>query len=96
MALSQPLMRYGQRRLLSRATRAVPWLGAVVALATIGAAIRRKGVFRGTLDSALNALPVVGGVKAAAEVVRGRDFLRDRVVAPAVIASGSSNARTAR
>ena len=78
MALSQPLMRYGQRRVLSRASRAVPWLGAIVALATVGAAIRRKGLLRGTLDSALNAIPFVGGMKNAAEVVRGRDFIRDR------------------
>jgi hypothetical protein len=94
MALSQPLMRYGQRRVLSRATRAIPWLGAVVALATIGAAVRRKGLFRGALDSALNAVPVVGGVKLAAEVVRGRDFLRDRVDTP-VMAGRRSNVRTA-
>ena len=95
MALSQPLMRYGQRRVLSRATRAVPWLGAIVALATVGAAIRRKGLLRGTLDSALNAMPLVGGVKTAAEVVRGREFLRDRVVTPAVMPARRSNVRTA-
>ena len=96
MAISQPIIRYGQQRLLSRAMRAVPWLGALLALATVGAAIRRKGFVRGTLDTALNAVPVVGGVKAAAEVARGRDFLRDRAVTSSAIATGSSNARTAR
>jgi hypothetical protein len=62
------------RRLL----RAAPWVGSLVALATLGAAIRRKGALRGTADTVLDFIPFVGGVKNAAEVVRGRDFLRDR------------------
>jgi hypothetical protein len=33
-------------------------------------------------DSALNAIPFVGGLKNAVEVVRGRDFIRDREVLP--------------
>jgi hypothetical protein len=78
MAISEQAMRYGQRRLLRRFGRSIPFFGAVIVLATIGAAIRRKGVVGGTLDSALNAIPFVGGVKNAAEVVRGRDFIRDR------------------
>ena len=78
MAIQQQALKYGQRRLLRRAGRSLPWIGAAVALVTIGTAIRRKGFIGGTLDSALNAIPFVGGVKNAAEVVRGRDFIRDR------------------
>jgi hypothetical protein len=78
MAISQQAVRYGRKRLIRRATRSIPWIGAVVVLATIGSAIRRKGFVGGTLDSALNALPFLGGMKNAAEVVRGRDFIRDR------------------
>ncbi len=59
--------------------RAVPWLGGLVALATVGLAIRRKGMLGGTVDTALDFIPFVGGVKNAAEVVRGRDFIRDRL-----------------
>lgn len=80
MAISQQAMRYGQRRLMKRIGRSIPFIGTVVALATIGAAIRRKGLFGGTVDSALNAVPFLGGMKNAAEVVRGRDFIRDRAV----------------
>jgi hypothetical protein len=82
MAISQQAMRYGQRRIVRRVGRAIPFLGTLVAVATIGAAIRRKGLFAGTLDSALNAIPFVGGMKNAAEVVRGRDFIRDRQLRP--------------
>jgi hypothetical protein len=58
--------------------RAVPWLGGIVALATLGAAIRRKGAVGGSVDTALDFIPFVSGFKNAAEVVRGRDFIRDR------------------
>jgi hypothetical protein len=78
MALSQHAMRYGQRRLTRKMYRAVPWLGAIVALATLRAAIRRKGMFGGTLHTALDFTPVVGTVKNLAEMVRGRDFIGDR------------------
>jgi hypothetical protein len=58
--------------------RTVPFLGALVALVTLGAAIRRKGFFRGSVDTALDFTPVVGGIKNAAEIARGRDLIRDR------------------
>ena len=58
--------------------RALPWVGSVVALVTIGQAIRQKGVWKGSLHSALDAIPYLGGAKNLAEAVRGRDFLPDR------------------
>ena len=71
-------MQYGQRRIARKMLRAVPWLGGLVALATVGLAVRRKGMLGGTVDTALDFIPFVGGVKNAAEVVRGRDFIPDR------------------
>lgn len=76
--MTQQLVQYGQRRLARRMLRAAPWVGGIVALATLGAAIRRKGPVRGTVDTALDFIPFVGGFKNAAEVMRGRDFIRDR------------------
>jgi hypothetical protein len=80
MAVPGPVIAYGQRRLIGRVGRSIPWLGAAVALLAVAAAIRRKGVVGGTLDTALNAIPFVGAMKNTAEVVRGRDFIRDRRV----------------
>jgi hypothetical protein len=57
-------------------------VGAVIAVATVAGAIRRKGFFRGSLDTMLDAIPFVGGAKNVAEVYRGRDFLRDKVTVP--------------
>ena len=59
----------------------MPWIGAVVAIAAVGAAVRRKGVFGGALDTVLDATPGVGIVKNAVEAIRGRDFIRDKTVA---------------
>ena len=56
----------------------MPWLGGLFALVTIGRAIRRKGVIGGTIDSALDFTPFVGGAKNLVEAGRGRDFIRDK------------------
>ena len=80
MGIQQQAMKYGQRRLARRVGRSIPFIGAAIALVTLGSAIRRKGFFGGTADSALNAVPFLGAAKNAAEVVRGRDFIRDRAV----------------
>jgi hypothetical protein len=78
MSIKHQIVQYGQRRMTRKLLRAMPWVGGVVALATLGAAIRRKGALRGTLDTILDFIPFVSGVKNATEIVRGRDLLRDR------------------
>ncbi len=58
--------------------RSVPFLGGLVAVATVTRAVRRKGLFGGTLDTALDVIPFVSGAKNVLEIVRGRDFIADR------------------
>ena len=71
-------MRYGGVKLSQRLRRSLPIVGTLIAVATVAATIRRKGVVSGTLDTGLNAMPLVGALKNAAEVLRGRDFFPDR------------------
>jgi hypothetical protein len=78
MGMTKQLVQYGRARATRRLIRAAPWVGGVVALATVGNAMRRKGMFRGALDTALDFIPFVGGVKNATEAVRGRDLIPDR------------------
>jgi hypothetical protein len=78
MATSTTIKNYAGRKLARRLTRSIPYVGAAVALFTIGAAIRRKGLFGGAVHSGLDAIPFVGGAKNIAEVIRGRDFIPDR------------------
>ena len=80
MGMSQQFRQFATRRATRKLTRAVPYLGAIVAILTLGAAIRRKGWLGGALDTALDFTPVVGTVKNMCEVGRGRDFIRDRAV----------------
>jgi hypothetical protein len=69
--------------MMRRVTRAVPWVGAALALVTLGAAIRRKGWVGGTVDTALDFIPFVGTAKNLVEARRGRDFIPEkRLVAP--------------
>ncbi len=71
-------IRYGQRRLLRKIARSVPYLGGVLAVVTLGSAMRRKGVIRGVVHTALDMIPFVGGAKNAAELLRGRDLFPDK------------------
>ena len=82
MTIATHAAQYIRGRLTRRMLRAAPWLGALVAIATVGASVRRKGFFRGTLDAALDAIPYVGGAKNLAEAARGRDFIASKPVAP--------------
>ena len=78
MVRTTQLGNYAGRKIARRLTRSIPYIGAFIALATLGSAIGRKGLFRGTLHSGLDAIPFVGGAKNIAEMARGRDFLPDR------------------
>ena len=80
--MMEDLLRWGGARMPARVaqglTRALPWIGAAIAVLTVVESMKRKGVVRGGVHSALNALPVVGPMKNMAETVRGRDFIADR------------------
>jgi hypothetical protein len=78
MAIGRQLSQYAGRRMTRRLYRTMPWIGSLVALAMVGRAVRRKGLFKGTLDTALDFIPFVGGAKNLAEAARGRDFISDR------------------
>jgi hypothetical protein len=72
------LVRWGGVKLSRRMVRAAPWVGTAIALATAAATMKRKGFFRGALDTGLNAIPFVGAAKNVVELARGRDLLSDR------------------
>ena len=78
MAIGKQLRQYAAGRVTRRLVRAVPWIGGIVALVTLGSAIRRKGFLGGSVDTALDMIPFIGGAKNLAEIGRGRDFIRDK------------------
>jgi hypothetical protein len=78
MAMTRQITQYVTQSLTRRLLRSMPWIGGLLALATIGGSIRRKGIVAGTVDSALDFIPIVGGTKNLVEAGRGRDFIRDK------------------
>jgi hypothetical protein len=78
MAVTRQLKQYATRRLTRRLVRTMPWIGSAIALLTVGSAMRRKGIVRGALDTAIDFIPFVGGAKNLAEIRRGRDFFPDK------------------
>ena len=76
--MTHRIARWGGARLSRRMARSLPWLGAVIAVATVGATMRRKGLIGGAFDTGLNAIPFIGFAKNTAEIARGRDFFPDR------------------
>jgi hypothetical protein len=83
MEIANHLFRWGGARMSRRLSKSLPWIGGALALLTVAEAMKRKGVLRGGVDTALNALPFVGAMKNLAETVRGRDFIADRPAHPA-------------
>jgi len=78
MTMTTRVASWAGARLSRRVSRSLPWIGAGIAVLTVGATMRRKGVISGALDTGLNAMPLVGAAKNIIEVVRGRDFFPDR------------------
>jgi hypothetical protein len=76
--MTQRVARWGGARLSRRLSRSLPWVGGLIAVATVASTMRRKGVISGVLDTGLNAVPLVGAAKNVLEVARGRDFFPDR------------------
>jgi hypothetical protein len=87
MTMRHRLTRWGGAKLSRRLSRSIPIVGAVVAGVTFAEAMRRKGVFGGAIDTALNATPFLGAVKNTFEWARGRDIIADRPGRPAITTS---------
>lgn len=71
-------MRAGGWQVAKRVARSVPFGGAAVVLVLVGSDIRNKGLFKGLVNSGIDAIPFVGLAKNAAEFVRGEDFIANR------------------
>jgi hypothetical protein len=78
MTIGNRIARWGGMRMSRRLRRSMPWIGGLIALATVASTMRRKGVIGGAFDTGLNAMPFIGAAKNVVEVARGRDFFPDR------------------
>lgn len=66
--LLHALLRRGARR---RLVRLIPVVGVVFAAVHVRRTVRAKGPMHGSVDAALDLLPIVGPIKAVAELLVG-------------------------
>ncbi len=71
------IVRAGGARLAIKAAKSIPLVGTAMVIGLVGYEIKKKGLVRGIVNSALDATPVVGVAKNAIEVFTG-DWLRDK------------------
>jgi len=67
----------GGARLAVKAAKAIPMVGTVVAVGLVGYEVKKKGLLKGLVNTALDATPFVGITKNAIEVFTG-DWLADK------------------
>jgi hypothetical protein len=71
------IIRAGGYRIAMKAAKSVPLVGTVVAIGLIGYVIKKKGIARGLVNTALDATPFVGLIKNTIEMFTG-DWLPDK------------------
>jgi hypothetical protein len=71
------IIRAGGYRIAMRAAKSVPLVGTAVAVGLIGYEIKKKGIARGLVNTALDATPIVGLIKNTIEIFTG-DWLPDK------------------
>ena len=75
--LKRKLIHAGGWQVAKRVAKTIPFGGAVVIVVLVGGDIKRKGLFRGLVNSGIDAIPFVGLAKNAVELFRG-DFIPDK------------------
>jgi hypothetical protein len=75
--IKRKIVRAGGWQVVKRISKSVPYLGTVVAIGLVGHDIRRKGLFKGLVNSGIDAIPFVGTAKNVAEFFTG-DFIADK------------------
>jgi hypothetical protein len=77
MKFWQKMMVNGGARVARKLGKSVPVLGTAVVIGLMGYEIKKKGLVRGVVNTALDATPVVGTAKNVIEIFTG-DWLRDK------------------
>jgi hypothetical protein len=71
------IVRAGAARMIVKAAKSAPVIGTAVAIGLIGYEVKKKGLVKGLINTALDATPILGATKNAIEMVTG-DWLPDK------------------
>ena len=77
MKLWQKLMVNSGARVARKVGKSVPLVGTAVVIGLMGYEIKKKGLFKGVVNTALDATPVIGTAKNVIELFTG-DWLADK------------------
>ena len=77
MKLWQKLMVNSGARVARKVGKSVPLVGTAVVIGLMGYEIKKKGLFKGVVNTALDATPVIGTAKNVIELFTG-DWLSDK------------------
>ena len=77
MKFWQKLMVNSGARVARKVGKSVPLIGTAVVIGLMGYEIKKKGLFKGVVNTALDATPVIGTAKNVIELFTG-DWLSDK------------------
>jgi hypothetical protein len=72
------LLHAGGWQVAKRVAKMVPFGGAAIAVVLVGSDIKKKGVFKGVINSGIDAIPFVGLAKNGVELFTG-DLIPDKL-----------------
>jgi hypothetical protein len=75
--VKRKLIHAGGWQVAKRVGKSIPFGGTAVAVALVGVDIKNKGMFKGIVNSGIDAIPIVGLVKNGVELFTG-DFIADK------------------
>ena len=75
--LLRSLARAGGMRLVKKFGKALPVVGVAVTVGMVGYEVKKKGLLRGIVNTALDATPLIGTAKNVIEIFTG-DWLSDK------------------
>ena len=77
-SITRKLAHAGGWQIAKRAAKMLPFGGTAVVLALVGHDIKKKGLAKGLMNSAIDAIPFVGLAKNGIELIAG-DFFPDKI-----------------
>lgn len=71
------IIQAGGARIAVKAAKTIPVIGVAVAIGLVGYEIKKKGLIKGVVNTALDATPILGATKNAIEIFTG-DWFSDK------------------
>jgi hypothetical protein len=70
-SLKRKMINAGGWQVTKRVAKSLPYVGSVLAIGLVGYNVKKKGLFRGVIDSGIDAIPLIGTVKNVTEFFTG-------------------------